>query len=218
VNNKDLLKLKQLQAFDKAVVDNSDIVVAGVDEAGRGPLAGPVVAAAVVIKNYDDKLSGVNDSKKLSPLKRRKLFEYITQEEDILVGVGIVSSEVIDKINILQATHVAMRQAIGALNEQFNLLLIDGLFLPDINFSQQKVIKGDALSLSIATASIVAKVTRDALMDEYDRQYPGYGFSQHKGYGTRAHMESIKKLGPSKIHRRSFSPVKEMVEELKLNI
>lgn len=185
--------------------------VAGVDEAGRGPLAGPVVAAAVML-NPNDPIDGLNDSKQLSEKARERFFGEI-QARALAVGVGIVGPEEIDRINILQATLQAMNRAVEGLpaaGEHIcpDYLLIDALTLKGVPIPQDGIIKGDAKSASIAAASIVAKVTRDRLMVQYDGQYPGYGFAGHKGYPTRAHKEAIRRLGPCAIHRRSFSGVK----------
>lgn len=176
--------------------------VCGIDEAGRGPLAGPVVAGAVILPK-DSKILYLNDSKKLSEKKREELFDII-MEQAVAVGVGSVSPQRIDEINILQATYEAMRQAIGKLSVTPQILLNDAVTIPDVIFPQVPIIKGDAKSVSIAAASIVAKVTRDRLMKEYDKQMPEYGFASHKGYGSAAHIEAIKKYGPSSIHRKTF--------------
>lgn len=176
--------------------------IAGMDEAGRGPLAGPVVAAAVILDPSKEILY-INDSKKLSEKKREELCPEIL-EKALAVGVGIVSPERIDEINILQATYEAMRQAAAGLSLAPGLMLVDAVKVPGLEIPQLPIIKGDAKSLSIAAASIVAKVTRDRLMQEYDAVYPEYGFAGHKGYGTAAHIEALKKYGPCPIHRRSF--------------
>jgi len=176
--------------------------ICGIDEAGRGPLAGPVVAGAVVLPK-DSKILYLNDSKKLSEKKREELFDII-MEQAIAVGVGIISPQRIDEINILQATYEAMRQAIGKLSVVPQILLNDAVTIPDVIIPQVPIIKGDAKSVSIAAASIIAKVTRDRLMKEYDKQMPEYGFASHKGYGSAAHIEAIKKYGPSPIHRKTF--------------
>lgn len=176
--------------------------IAGVDEAGRGPLAGPVVAAAVIFER-DLIIDGVNDSKKLSEKKRELLFHTI-HEKAMAVGIGIVSHEVIDRINILQASFLAMNKALDHLSIKPQYVLVDGNFFRHEIFSVENIIKGDSLSHSIAAASIIAKVTRDELMKEMHVQYPQYGFGQHKGYGTKAHIEAIRLHGFSPIHRRSF--------------
>lgn len=174
----------------------------GVDEAGRGPLAGPVVAAAVILPR-DCQILYIDDSKKLTPKKREELYPIIMQEA-VAVGVGYAGPERIDAINILQATYEAMREAIGNLQTEPQMLLNDAVTIPQITIPQVPLIHGDARSLSIAAASIVAKVTRDRLMVQYDKEMPQYGFAAHKGYGSAAHMEALKKYGPSPIHRKSF--------------
>lgn len=205
--------------------------VIGVDEAGRGPLAGPVVAAAVALRNQefgspaskiehqgDAKMWGlVRDSKKLSEKQRERAFDFI--REHFHVGIGIVNAETIDRVNILQATFLAMRSAIsdlrrimnqesGIMKEDAMHLLVDGnQEIPDCPYQQEAVIGGDGVVKSIAAASIVAKVTRDRMLADYDAEYPGYGFARHKGYGTQAHMDALRRLGPSPIHRMSFRPV-----------
>jgi ribonuclease HII len=182
--------------------------ICGIDEAGRGPWAGPVVAAAVILEpNRAPK--GIGDSKQLSALRREALYQPIL-DQAIAFGIGIVSAEEIDAINILAATHKAMAQAMAALKPAPKLALIDGNRAPNLPCPTQCIIGGDALSLSIAAASILAKVTRDRLMVEADRIYPGYGFSDHKGYGTKAHREALDRLGPCKLHRMSFRPLKSL--------
>lgn len=176
--------------------------ICGIDEAGRGPLAGPVVAAAVILPK-DARLLYVNDSKKLSEKKREQLFDVIMKEA-VSVGVGVASPGRIDEINILQATYEAMREAVSKLAPQPELLLNDAVRIPGIDIRQVPIIKGDAKSLSIASASIIAKVTRDRMMYEYDKLYPEYGFAAHKGYGSRVHIEALQKYGACPIHRRTF--------------
>ena len=172
------------------------------DEAGRGPLAGPVVAAAVIL-NPGKKILGVDDSKKLSPSKRQRLKMEI-EEKAVAVSVGIVDVETIDRINILEATKLAMKKALEGLEPAADFVLIDALTLPDLTVAQYPIIKGDALSASIAAASIVAKETRDDMMRVYGELYPEYGFAKHKGYGTKDHIDAIRAYGPSPLHRRSF--------------
>jgi ribonuclease HII len=179
--------------------------IAGIDEAGRGPLAGPVVAAACIIPQ-GILLPGVNDSKQLSPAARQKLFQQIKTIPDIIFSIGRVDPAEIDRINIYQATIVAMQHAVGGLSCRPDYLLVDGMKLPH-DIPVLKIIKGDALSQSIAAASIIAKVTRDAMMEEYDKQWPQYGFAKHKGYGTAAHLAALAEHGPCPIHRRSFAPI-----------
>lgn len=177
-------------------------LVCGVDEAGRGPLAGPVVAGAVILPEGCEILY-LNDSKQLSEKRREELFGEI-KEKAVAWGVGMASPARIDEINILQATYEAMRQAVSALDPAPQILLNDAVRIPGVALPQVPIIKGDAKSLSIAAASVLAKVTRDRLMREYDKAMPEYGFAAHKGYGSAAHIEALKKYGPSPIHRRSF--------------
>lgn len=176
--------------------------VCGIDEAGRGPLCGPVVAAAVILPDEYNILY-INDSKKLSEKKREEVYKEIDKYA-VTYGVGIVSPERIDEINILQATYEAMRTAIHKLSVTPDILLNDAVTIPMVDIKQVPIIKGDAKSQSIAAASIMAKVTRDHLMEEYDKLYPEYGFAKHKGYGTAAHIKAIKEYGPCPIHRRTF--------------
>lgn len=176
--------------------------ICGIDEVGRGPLAGPVVACAVILPK-DEKILYLNDSKQLSAKKRLKLYDIII-ERAVAYGIGIVSEHVIDEINILQATYQAMRMAIEKLGQRPDILLNDAVKIPEVTITQIPIVKGDTLSASIAAASIVAKVTRDAMMAKYDEIYPGYGFADHVGYGSAKHIEAIKTLGPCDIHRRTF--------------
>lgn len=185
--------------------------IAGVDEAGRGPLAGPVVAAAVIFKP-EIEINGVNDSKQLSAKERERLFDMIN-EKAISIGVGIVDHTIIDEVNILNATFRSMHEAICKLKYEPEHLLIDGPHFPGANIPFTKIVDGDSKCFSIAAASIIAKVTRDRLMVAYDRQFPQYGFAEHKGYGTKAHLEAIKKHGPCEIHRKSFRMPIKLVEE-----
>lgn len=181
-------------------------LVAGVDEVGRGPLAGPVVTAAVIIDHNFDLLE-VNDSKKLSPEKRLQLYPKILSEA-VSVGIGVKSAAVIDQINIYEADRQAMAQAVKALDVKPNALLVDAMNVP-VDLPQIELIKGDAKSNSIAAASIVAKVFRDKLMDDYDKIYPQYGFPRNAGYGTKEHIDALKKYGPTPIHRKTFAPVSD---------
>lgn len=185
------------------------LTIAGVDEAGRGPLAGPVVAAAVILPE-GHRIAGVNDSKKLSAQQRNTLYDTIMNEA-VSVGVGISDSETVDRINILQATLRAMESAVAGLMPQPDCLLIDGISKTALRIEQKTIKKGDSLSLSIAAASIIAKVTRDRMMEAYDGLYPGYGFAGHKGYGSASHMAAIASLGPTPIHRLTFRGVREHV-------
>jgi ribonuclease HII len=195
--------------YEKAVYKCGYSNIAGIDEAGRGPLAGPVMAAAVILRR-DILISGVDDSKKLGPDKRDKLFDIIMSQA-LSVGVGVVSPSEIDEINILQATRRAMLYAVQNLSREPDYLLIDGITTIQSLLTQKTIKKGDSLSLSIAAASIIAKVTRDRYMIDMDSKFPGYGFAKHKGYGSAAHLEAIRKLGPSAIHRLTFGGVKEHV-------
>ena len=194
-------------AFEKEARLNGFNVVAGIDEAGRGPLAGPVVAAAVILSDPLP-VSGIDDSKKVSPKKREKLFDEIYRHA-ISVGVGMVDPVDIDRMNILQASLLAMAISVQNLDTLPDFLLIDGTFPISFNLPQKAIPKGDALSISIAAASIVAKVTRDRIMEQYARQYPEFDFAKHKGYPTKAHKEAIRKHGVSPIHRVTFKGVKE---------
>jgi ribonuclease HII len=196
--------------FEKVAYSKGFTRVAGIDEAGRGPLAGPVMAAAVILP-AGLSIIGVDDSKKLTPDKREKLFEIIMAQA-LSVGVGIMTPAEIDRINILQATRRAMLAAVQQLSPQPDYLLIDGISTIDSAVPQKTIKKGDSLSLSIAAASIIAKVTRDRFMIEMESKYPGYGFSGHKGYGSAAHLDAIRRLGPSPIHRLTFGGVKEHVD------
>lgn len=176
--------------------------VCGIDEVGRGPLAGPVVAGAVILPK-DCRILYINDSKKLSAKKREELFDEI-QKQAVAIGIGLVPHDRIDEINILQATYEAMRMAIANLKVKPGVLLNDAVTIPDVAIPQVPIIKGDAKSISIGAASIMAKVYRDRMMTEYDKMYPGYGFASNKGYGSKEHMEALRKLGPTPIHRKSF--------------
>jgi len=185
-------------------------LIAGIDEAGRGPLAGPVVAAAVILppEERPSWLSLVRDSKQLTQLRREAIFDCIV-ESGIAFGVGVVSHEVIDERGIAPATRLAMRYAVEQLSTRPDYLLIDYMRLPGVRIPQKGVVDGDSICVSIAAASIVAKVTRDRLMVELDGRYPGYGLAQHKGYGTPEHLEALQKLGPCPIHRKTFQPVRD---------
>lgn len=195
-------RLKHMLEIEDELYEKGYKIICGVDEAGRGPLCGPVVAAAVILKP-DDMIEGVNDSKKLSPKKREVLYDVI-MEKALAVGIGIKDVDVIEKVNILNATKLAMKEAIQNLKIKPEYVLIDGNQMIDIDIEAQTVISGDAKSESIAAASIIAKVTRDRMLIEYDKKYPEYGFKNHKGYGTKAHIEAIKKYGLTPIHRKSF--------------
>lgn len=196
----ELARTENLKKYEKEY--DSFSYICGIDEVGRGPLAGPVVAGAVILPKDCDILY-INDSKKLSAAKREELYEEI-MEKAVSVGLGFVDPKRIDEINILQATYEAMRQAISKLNPQPDLLLNDAVTIPQVSIKQVPIIKGDAKSISIGAASIIAKVTRDRLMEEYDHMFPGYGFASNKGYGSAEHIKAIKGQGPTPIHRQSF--------------
>ncbi len=187
--------------------------VAGVDEAGRGPLAGPVVAAAVVLPiawgqaGLPKELEGLNDSKALSEARREALYDFLTGSKAVAFGIQAMDHLVIDRVNILEATHLAMNGALDLMLPSPTFALVDGLPVKSLRIPHQAVVKGDALSYSIAAASVLAKVTRDRIMKELDRQYPGYGLGLHKGYGTAQHRAALSRLGPCAIHRQSFGPV-----------
>lgn len=189
--------------YEHAAFEKGFELICGVDEAGRGPLAGPVCAAAVILPR-DLEIEGLNDSKKLSDKRRRALFDIIT-EQAVAYGIAMVDEKTIDEINILQATFLAMRQAVEQLSVQPSLALVDGNREPDFGgIPVQTIIKGDSLSANIAAASILAKVTRDRFMEEQDAIYPQYGFAVHKGYGTQAHYAALREFGPCPIHRMTF--------------
>lgn len=197
---KELLRTEKMKEFERKYEDLG--YVCGIDEVGRGPLAGPVVAGAVILPR-DCKILYLNDSKQLSAKKRDELYDVI-MENAVAVGIGMASPRRIDEINILQATYEAMREAVKGLSVKPEVLLNDAVTIPGLEGVQVPIIKGDAKSLSIAAASILAKVTRDHMMAEYEELFPGYGFAKHKGYGTAVHIAAIRELGPCPIHRRSF--------------
>jgi len=200
--------------FERECVQRGITRIAGVDEAGRGPLAGPVVAAAVVFPaewispGLPEALRGINDSKQLSAATREVLYAALMSRPEIAWGIARVDAPLIDQINILQATHRAMNLALAKLSPPPQHVLVDGLRVKALAFPQTPIVSGDALSFSIAAASILAKVTRDRLMVDFDREYPGYGFSAHKGYGTARHLAALKERGPCPIHRHSFAPLR----------
>ena len=193
---------KNMWQFEEELFAQGYQLICGVDEAGRGPLAGPVCAAAVILPPHLE-IPGLDDSKKLSDKRRRELFPII-KEQAIAYGIGLASHEEIDEINILQATYLAMERALAQLTETPEYALIDGNRAKDFGLPVKTVVKGDSLSANIAAASVLAKVTRDMLMEEAALEYPGYGFEIHKGYGTRAHYDALRELGASKIHRMTF--------------
>lgn len=196
----ELTRLESMKTYEREY--ESAGLICGIDEAGRGPLAGPVVAAAVILPK-DCQILYLNDSKKLTARRRELLYEEI-QEKALAVGVGVVSHTRIDEINILQATYEAMRQALNSLSRVPDLLLNDAVTIPEVQIRQIPIVKGDAKSVSIAAASVIAKVTRDRMMAEMDKDYPGYGFASNKGYGSASHIAALKAQGPCGIHRRTF--------------
>ena len=196
----EVARTEAMKVYEKQYEDLG--FICGIDEVGRGPLAGPVYAAAVVLPK-DSKILYLNDSKKLTAKKREELYDVIMKEA-VSVGIGFRSPERIDEINILQATYEAMRDAVGSLSVRPDVLLNDAVTIPGLPMKQVPIIKGDAKSVSIAAASIIAKVTRDRLMEEYDKKYPGYDFASNKGYGSESHIRALKEIGPCEIHRRSF--------------
>ena len=203
-------RLEGMLAYEKECYARGIKLIAGVDEVGRGPLAGPVVAAAVILPKAC-KIPGLNDSKKIPKFKHKEIYEAVLQEA-IAIGIGVKDNHVIDQVNIYEATKLAMMEAIGQLEPQPQHLLIDAMKL-DLPIPQTSIIKGDANSLSIAAASIVAKVTRDQMMEEFDKEYPGYDFAKNAGYGTANHLAGLDQLGVTPIHRRSFEPIKSMCED-----
>jgi ribonuclease HII len=205
--------------FERELWRRGTTLVAGVDEAGRGPLAGPVVAAAVILPyawletGLHSKLRGLNDSKQLTAAQREDFYGVLMSHPDIRFGISTVDHETIDRINILQATHRAMNLALEQLRPAPQHVLVDGRAVQSMRFPNTPLIKGDSRSYSIAAASVLAKVTRDLVMLEYDRLYPGYGFAEHKGYGTPQHLAALAALGPCAIHRRSFAPIRPTARE-----
>jgi ribonuclease HII len=206
--------------FERALWQKNVARVAGVDEAGRGPLAGPVVAAAAILparwaqSGLPRELEGLNDSKQLTETQREKFFQFITACGEIEFAIVVVDAGLIDEINILQATHRAMNEALAKLNLQPQHALVDGRPVKTMRVPQTAIVKGDARSYSIAAASVLAKVTRDRLMLEFNAQFPNYGFAEHKGYGTAKHLAAIEKFGACAIHRKSFAPLKPQEPKL----
>jgi len=198
------------EEFEKEAISKGFSYPVGIDEAGRGPLAGPVIAAAIYIPPHLE-IEGIKDSKELSPKKRRKVYEILLQSKEIDYGIGVSSPQEIDRINILQATFEAMKEAVAKLQVKPDFLLIDGNMGPLVEMKKQKVVQGDKKVRSIAAASILAKEYRDELMAELHLLYPEYNFLKHKGYPTEEHMNALRKYGPSPIHRRSFAPVRELI-------
>ena len=209
--------------YERECLANGYCFIAGIDEVGRGPLAGPVVASSamfssdVIKAGLPNSLKDVNDSKKLSEKKREHLFDVLNDFDGVDFGISIIESEEIDRINILQATHKAMSKSLISLQHNPDHLLVDGRPVKSLGKSQSAIVKGDSLSYSIGAASIIAKVTRDRMMKKFDLKFPGYGFSSNKGYGTREHLNALNDLGPCSIHRLSFAPIrKDPQDELNL--
>lgn len=202
-------KFEKMTEIEYRLYEKNYKLIAGIDEVGRGPLAGPVVAAAVILPR-DFELIGLNDSKQLNEDKRNKFYEII-REQALDIGIGISGNDEIDEINIFEATKLAMKRAVLDLNQAPSYLLIDAVQLNDLPIEQQSIIKGDSKSISIAAASIVAKVTRDSMMKKLHEQYPMYHFNSNMGYGTKEHLEALKQFGPSPVHRKSFKPVSDLV-------
>ncbi|HIG26634.1 MAG TPA: ribonuclease HII [Verrucomicrobiales bacterium] len=209
-------------SFERDLLNKQQYPVAGIDEAGRGPLAGPVVASAVILPEdwirtgLPKGLNGLNDSKQLTPGKREEFFGYLMESEKIHYSIVEVDSEKIDEWNILRATHHAMNQCLLELTIHPRHALVDGLRVPSLTVNQTPLVKGDSRSFSIAAASVLAKVKRDRIMRDFDEMYPQYGFAQHKGYGTAKHLEAIRKHGPCPIHRMTFAPIRRSLEQQEL--
>lgn len=202
MKQEEIARLDEMMKFENELYENGYDIIAGIDEAGRGPLAGPVVACAVILKQ-GEYIEGLNDSKKISPKKREKLYDEITQK-CVAYSLGIVDNNVIDEINILEATRLAMKKAIEGLSVTPKYLLIDAETHVDTDIPLAGIVKGDSLSVSIAAASIIAKVTRDRMLVDFDKEYPEYEFSKHKGYGTALHIQKIGEYGLTPIHRKTF--------------
>lgn len=203
------LRLEQMLRYEKDLYKAGYQTIAGIDEVGRGPLTGPVVAAAVILPP-GCKIKGLNDSKKIPKKKHQDIYQAV-MDKALAVGIGLMDSEIIDQVNIYEATKLAMKEALSKLRLKSDYLLIDAMKL-DVDIPQESIIKGDANSLSIAAASIVAKVTRDKLMTDYDKEFPGYDFAQNAGYGTKSHLQGLEQNGVTPIHRKTFEPVKSMCE------
>lgn len=210
--------------FERELWSRGVTRVAGVDEAGRGPLAGPVVAAAVIFPaarpeaGIDKRLRHLNDSKQLTPRQREDFFSILTSNSEIHYAIAVVDAQTIDRINILQATHRAMNEALARLQPQPGHVLVDGRPVKSMSLPNTALVKGDTRSYSIAAASVLAKVTRDRMMQDFEARFPGYGFAEHKGYGTPQHLAALAERGPCAIHRRSFAPLKPVQGELLQNL
>ncbi len=203
------LRLEQMLRYEKELYKAGYQAIAGIDEVGRGPLAGPVVAAAVILP-LGCKIKGLNDSKKIPKKKHQEIYQAV-MDKALAVGIGLMDSNIIDQVNIYEATKLAMKEALSKLSLKPDYLLIDAMKL-DVEIPQESIIKGDANSLSIAAASIVAKITRDKLMADYDKEFPRYGFAKNAGYGTKSHLQGLERNGVTPIHRKTFEPVKSMCE------
>jgi ribonuclease HII len=215
VSKKECCRLERMQHCENLLYRKGYRAICGVDEAGRGPLAGPVVAAGCILPPGFF-LENLNDSKQVPAEMRKKLYETLIRYPGIIYGIGIVDAETIDRVNILQATFRAMKEAIEKLNNPVDYLLFDGNQYPFFSIPSLGIVKGDSLSLSVAAASILAKETRDRIMVEYHEEWSEYGFDENKGYGTREHLEALERVGPCPIHRRSFDPVKTKIMEMPL--
>jgi len=209
ISQAELFRLQTMSLYEKRLAADGYARIAGIDEAGRGPLAGPVVAAACILPR-NSYFEYLNDSKQLTPERRENLYQSIILHPETRYGLGISDVETIDRVNILQATFLAMRQAVAALNIPPDYLLIDGNQVPVFSIPTLPIVEGDSHSVSIAAASVIAKVTRDRMMVEFDLKWPHYGFRKHKGYGTSEHVDAIRKYGPCPIHRISFEPIKSL--------
>lgn len=217
ISKAELFRLQAMSIHEKRLSVNGFSRIAGVDEAGRGPLAGPVVAAACILAK-DSYFEHLNDSKQLTPEMRERLYIEITSHPETRFGIGIIDVDTIDRVNILQATFLAMRQAVAEMRTAPDYLLIDGNQVPVFDIPVLAIVEGDSHSISIAAASILAKVTRDRMMVESDRKWPAYGFKKHKGYATAEHVEAIRKYGPCPIHRKSFEPVKSYYASAQISL
>ena len=217
ISQAELFRLQAMSIHEKRLSANGFSRIAGIDEAGRGPLAGPVVAAACILAK-DSCFKYLNDSKQLTPEMRDRLFIEITSHPEIRFGLGIIDVDTIDRVNILQATFLAMRQAVAEMGTRPDYLLIDGNQVPVFDIPVLAIVEGDSHSISIAAASILAKVTRDRMMIEFDKKWPVYGFKKHKGYATAEHVEAIRKYGPCPIHRKSFEPVKSYYASAQISL
>ena len=214
---KEIKRLEKMSLFEQRLRKKGFKAIAGVDEAGRGPLAGPVVAAACILP-ANLYIEHLNDSKKVTKERREKIFSELTSRLDVFYAVAIVDVMRIDEINILRASLEAMQIAVNNLKKKPDFVLFDGNFAPKIDIAHKAIIKGDSLSISIAAASVIAKYTRDKIMEDLDKKYPAYGFINHKGYGTKKHREVLENIGPCAIHRKTFEPIKSFLEKNKISV